>query len=207
MLTIVEELLLLALDDRSGEFITVPEHALSGAVLMELALAGKIDTDLRNLMVTDPTPIGDDLPDAALRTVVDAGATRDSTYWVNAIGENARAIQERAVDHLVEKEILRREAGRFLWVFETRRYPVIDNKEQKEVRLRILDVIFSDTIPDPRDIALISLLDASGLFRRMLDEDRLAQAAPRIAQVAKMDLVGHRQVGGPRRSGGEGERS
>jgi len=50
MLTFAEELLLLALDDEKGVLVQMPimsfEYGLIGAILMELALMNKIDTDL-----------------------------------------------------------------------------------------------------------------------------------------------------------------
>ena len=53
MLTFAEELLLLALDDEKGVLVQMPimsfEYGLVGAILMELALMNKIDTDLKNL--------------------------------------------------------------------------------------------------------------------------------------------------------------
>ena len=50
MLTFSEEVLLLLLDEREGIFLSVGKNtlelAMAGAVLMELAFAGRIDTDL-----------------------------------------------------------------------------------------------------------------------------------------------------------------
>ena len=42
-------------------------------------------------------------------------------------------------------------------VFRTRRYPKVDGKAEREVKLRIMGVLFSDVIPAPRDIVIISL--------------------------------------------------
>jgi len=57
VLTFAEEIMLLLLEDESGRFIYVPEHSvncvLSGAVLMDLALSGKIDTDLAREAIAD----------------------------------------------------------------------------------------------------------------------------------------------------------
>ncbi|MDY6915534.1 MAG: GPP34 family phosphoprotein, partial [Candidatus Cloacimonadota bacterium] len=57
MVTFAEELLLLALDDEEGKFYSMPfmtfEYALVGAILMELAIKNRIDTDLRHLILVD----------------------------------------------------------------------------------------------------------------------------------------------------------
>ena len=75
-------------------------------------------------------------------------------------------------------------------MFHERRYPIIDNKTVREVKLRIMGVLFSDEIPDARDIVIISLADACGIFGGILSGRELAGAAQRIAQVRKMDLIG-----------------
>ena len=77
-----------------------------------------------------------------------------------------------------------------MWVFHERRYPIIDNKTVREVKLRIMGVLFSDEIPDARDIVIISLADACGIFGGILSRRELEGAAQRIAQVRKMDLIG-----------------
>jgi hypothetical protein len=52
-----------------SECSTVANMAVAGGILMELALLGRIDTDLRSLFIVDPKPIGDELLDHALRDI------------------------------------------------------------------------------------------------------------------------------------------
>ena len=70
MLSFAEEIVLLLLDDASGEFAPLPQSVfgivVAGAALMDLALRNRIDTDLEKLVVVDPTPTGDDILDDAL---------------------------------------------------------------------------------------------------------------------------------------------
>lgn len=195
MLTFAEEILLLLLDDNSGEFVSVPvgprRYALAGAVLMDLALQNRIDTDLLELMVIDPSPTGDDLIDPILASIVEKTEVRGARYWVERIAdERSGWIQEQALSRLVERGILASEGGRLLWAFRTRRYPAIDGKAEREVKGRIMEVLFSDEIPGPRDIVIICLADACHLFGHILTETELAQARDRIDVVRRMDLIG-----------------
>ena len=48
------------------------DYALIGAVLAELALAGRIDTDPQRLYVVDKTPVGDPVQDAVLQRMATA---------------------------------------------------------------------------------------------------------------------------------------
>ena len=195
MLTFAEEILLLLLDDESGEFVSTPvwprRCALAGAVLMDLALLNRIDTDLRKLVVVDPSPTGDDLIDPILATIVGETEIHDARHWVERIAdERSGWIQEQALSRLVRRGILESEGGRLLWAFRTRRYPTIDGKAEREVKLRIMHVLLSDEIPGPRDIVIICLADACRIFSHILTAKELNQARDRIDVVRRMDLIG-----------------
>ena len=75
-------------------------------------------------------------------------------------------------------------------MLSSRRYPVVDGKAERELKLRIMEVLFSDALPDPRDIVIICLADACGIFKELLAERELDLVAERIGQVRKMDLIG-----------------
>ncbi|MYJ73541.1 MAG: GPP34 family phosphoprotein, partial [Rhodospirillaceae bacterium] len=90
MLRFSEEIMLLLLDDKGGRFIDVPtlslEYALAGAVLMDLAMEGRIDTDPEQLFVIDPSPLGDDLLAPTLSRIGDSEETFDAAYWIKQTG-------------------------------------------------------------------------------------------------------------------------
>ena len=193
MLRFAEEIILLLLRDEDGTFVHVPnwsvDRALAGAVLMDLALENRIDTDLENLVLVDSTPLGDSLLDPTLAEIA-AEETRDPRFWVERTAQRAPEIREEVLQRLVDSGILERQDDRFLWVFRTRRYPMVDGKAEREVKLRLMGVLFSDEIPDPRDVVMICLVDACRIFREILSNRELEQATPRIEQVRKLDLIG-----------------
>ena len=194
MLRFAEEIMLLLLDDKDGSFLPIPEWsmqcALAGAVLMDLALDDRIDTDLDSLILVDGKPTGDPLLDPTLERIVASGDVQGARYWVENTASYADEIREAALARLVENGVLSREEDRFLWVFRSRRYPVIDGRAEQEVKLRIMGVLLSDEIPDPRDIVIICLCDACGIFNELLSPRELERARGRIDQVRKMDLIG-----------------
>ena len=193
MLRFVEEVILLLLRDEDGRFVHVPswslDYAIAGGVLMDLAMENRIDTDLEHLILIDSTPVGDSLLDPTLADIA-AGEKHDTRHWVERTAKSAPEIREEALSRLVSAGILEREEGRFLWVFRSRRYPAIDGKAEREVKLRIMGTLFSDEIPDPRDIMIICLADACGIFNEILSKTELEQAAARIKQVRRLDLIG-----------------
>ena len=188
-----EEILLLLLRDEGGKFVAVPgialDNALAGGVLMDLALENRIDTDPERLILVDPTPVGDSLLDPTLAAIA-GGEQRDALYWVGQTALRAAEIRREALSRLVERGILEHDEGRFLWVFRSRRYPIVDGRAEREVKLRILGVLLSDEIPDPRDIVIIGLADACGLLPQLLPKGENDKARARIDQVRKLDLIG-----------------
>jgi hypothetical protein len=198
MLRFAEEIVLLLLRDDDGKFVNVPQssmdRAIAGAVLMELAMENRIDTDLEHLILVDDTPVGDSLLDPTLAMIAEGqGAEsqeKDARHWVEQMARLAPEIREETLDRLVERGILEREDDRFLWVFRSRRYPTVDGHAEREVKLRIMGVLFSNEIPSPRDVVIICLAHACGIFGELLSKRELEQASDRIEQVRKLDLIG-----------------
>ena len=195
MLTFAEEILLLILDD-DGSFLPTRggamEYILAGAVLMDLAFANRIDTDPEHLTCLDTTPTGNPILDQALEHITNAGQPKDTRGWIETLaGQDTTEIRQQALASLIERGILEAQDKKFLWVFRARRYPTIDGRVEREVRLRISDVLLSDDIPDPRDVAMICLVDASGFLRDIFTAGELERITPRVEQLRKMDLIGH----------------
>ena len=192
-LRFVEEIILLLLEDEGGRFVGIPtwsmNYALAGAVLMDLALEDRIDTDLDSLVLIDSAPTGDSLLDPTLAEIV-ASEQHDTRHWLERTAERADAIQEEVLSRLVDHGILERHDESFLWVFRSRLYPAVDGTAEREVKLRIMEVLFSDEIPDPRDVVIICLADACGIFGELLSRRELEGASDRIEQVRKLDLIG-----------------
>ena len=194
MLTFAEELLLLALDDKKGVIKPLPCHsmrfALAGALLMELAFADRIDTDPDTLKVVNTNPTGDPLLDETLERLQKADSQKNTEYWLNELSWNTRDLQERTLKQLVDKGVLKVEDRKVLWVFASRRYPLINDREVREVRDRLRELILKRDLPDPRDAVLISLVLACSLFDEIFTREELERTMPWITKLAKLDLIG-----------------
>lgn len=194
MLRFAEEVMLLLLNDEDGKFAKVQDwslsYALAGGVLMDLALEHRIDTDLEELVLLDASPLGDSLLDPTLADIAEADQRHNARFWVERTAGRSDEIREEALARLVAKGILEQREDSFLWVFKSRRYPVIDGEVEREVKLRIMGVLFSNEIPDPRDVVVICLADACGIFSQLLSKREAERASARIEQVRKLDLIG-----------------
>ena len=199
MLRFAEEILLLLHNEERGDFAPglAPQSlniALAGAVLMDLALEDRIDTDLEHLFLVDATPLDDDLLDPTLTDIARDTDTRDTSYWVTQTAKRGEEIRDKALARLINRGILEFEPeGIFILsrlVSRSRRYPTIDGQPVEEVQLRIMRVLFTDEIPDPRDIVIICLADACDVFKNILSPSELSEIQERIELIRKMDLIG-----------------
>ncbi|MXX95138.1 MAG: GPP34 family phosphoprotein [Gammaproteobacteria bacterium] len=197
-LTIAEEIILLQLCDEGGAFIHVPNwtnrYAMSGAILMEFAEAGRIDTDLKQLTVINREPLNHPLANNILDTIESEKEIRDIRYWIEYLSDRSDEIRQDALDGLIGKGILECRDSRILWVFKSRKYPILDGKQEREVKLRLMEVLFSDAIPSPRDVILLCLAHATGILNVLLPANELVKLADRVEDIRQLDLIGQSVV-------------
>jgi Golgi phosphoprotein 3 len=189
-----EEFLLLALSDPKGGFVREPpdrfENALAGAILMDLALLNRIDTDLDHLILVDPSPTGDPLLDKALTAIRESPDSRSTSYWIEEIRYRIDEFREVLIRRLIDRGVLKREDKKLLGIIPQTRYAVSPGPEEREVRERLRATILSDDIPDPKDVLLISLLVSCNLIDRLFSRAESEAAQDRIDQISQMDLIG-----------------
>jgi hypothetical protein len=194
MLRFAEEILLLALDEKTGRLHALPERALefalAGAVLAELASINRLDTDATQVFVKDARPVGDPILDLALSCLPKNEPTLTIQKALARIALKADALKELLFAELVRKGILKQTQQSYLWVMRERRYPVVDDREEREVRARIREVVLSPAaIPDPQDVVLIGLMDACDLDHFVFTPEELDRSAERIKQICRMNFI------------------
>ncbi|MCY4094177.1 MAG: cytochrome P450 [Gammaproteobacteria bacterium] len=198
-LTIAEELVLLMLKDDLG-FVAAPTSdwrmwcGFAGAVILDLSFRSRVDADLDNLVVIDPTPTGDVVLDPALEIIAYEQTPRTPQYWVEYFAPNADVFIEFVLQRLVNMGILVHDTGGY-WqlsnkVLRTGQYVGPGLEQQEEVKARIRRALFDEEIPDPHDVTLIGLLLVCDGFPSMLDADEFEMAQERIQLLASMDLFG-----------------
>ncbi len=196
-LSLTEELILMLLNEENGYFHQVPGWQLNcaviGAVLAELSLLGRIDTDLESLFVVDATETGDPALDPILAKIAEEPRTRNAQYWIERLALRAESIIDLTLDRLVEINILEYHDGEF-WTLARTGWPPDPYGRPQEatagqfIKTRIGNLIFTDTIPDPRDVIIICLVNTCDVFRFMFKLDE--EAEERINFICQMDLIG-----------------
>jgi len=169
-----EEFALIAYHD-DGTPVTDGTHldnGLGGALLLELALAEKVDVADKKVVVRDPSPTGDRVVDDALARIA-ADKPRKPKDWVSKLAKNAR---EQVMTQLVAEGVVRQEKGRVLLVFPRTKYPAAHGVEpaaETDARQRMRAALDRSGPVEPRTAALCALVAATGLDRKVFaDLDR-----------------------------------
>ena len=196
-LSLSEELILMLLNEETGYFHQVPgwdlNCAVIGAVLAELSLISRIDTDRDSLILLDQTEVGDPVLDPILKTIAEEPSQRDAQYWIERLAPRAESIIELTLDRLVNLNILEHHDGEFWTLSRTVGRGDLnldddDGTATEFIASRIRRVLFNDVIPYPREVIIIGLLNTCDVLRFIFQLDDEVEA--RIQAISKIDLIG-----------------
>jgi Golgi phosphoprotein 3 len=193
MLTMLEEVVLLAVDERTGNLRSTREfgtaYALVGAVFFDLALARKIDTDTEVIHVIDTTPTGHATLDKVLAEMAHRPDLTTVRQWIEHIFMHRRDLEGEALLSLIQSGILRHEKTKLLWVIDVERFPLVNDKPQQHVKARLAHAILADDIPDTRDIMLVSIAEPCGLLSYVLADSQIAARQGRIRMLSNLETI------------------
>src|SRR3954470_14334325 len=181
---LAEELLLLAYDDQTGKATGSRiglDLGMAAAVLIDLALAGRIAYVDGYLKVNAPTPTGEPIADAVL-----ARAAEDEPHtpaqWVQRLRHRLRT---RVLEDLVARGGVHDVDETQMGVIHVHRYPTTDKAYETEIRTRLAAALTSDEVPDERTAALATLLTAIRMEPALrLPPAETARAHQRLEEIA-----------------------
>ena len=110
-LDLPEELILMLLNEENGYFHQVPgwdlNCAVVGAVLAELSLLSRIDTDMESLFLVDETETGKPVLDPILKEIAIEPVPRSAQFWIERLAPRAESVIDLTLDRLVAQGVAR----------------------------------------------------------------------------------------------------
>ncbi|GIE83673.1 GOLPH3/VPS74 family protein [Actinoplanes regularis] len=181
---LAEELLLLAYDDQTGKATGSRiglDLGMAAAVLIDLALAGRIAYIDGYLQVKNATPTGDAIADAVL-TKVAGDPPHTPAQWLQRLRHRLRI---RVLEDLCARGVVKDVDETQLDYIHVHRYPTADPAFEAEIRERLATALTTDTAPDERTAALATLLSAARMEPALkLPDDQIEQAHRRLEAIA-----------------------
>jgi len=185
-IALAEELLLLAYDDETGKATGSRiglDLAMAAAVLVDLALAGRLAYADGALVVTDPTPTGEPIADDVLARVAN-DTPHTPAQWVQRLRHNLR---NRLLADLVQRGVVRDVDETALGVIHLHRYPTVDPKPEADARERLTAALTGHAPPDERTAALATLLSAARMEPALgLSGEEAKEAHRRLEEIARV---------------------
>ena len=186
------DLLLLALDDERGTVLPQAaiglDYGLAGAVVMELALRGRIRLD-GEVVSTTGTATDDALLDDALRTIA-ATPGKDLSHWVRHLSRDLDGLRQRLLDRLVARGTLEKRERRVLLLFHQNVYPERDARVEHDIRARVDAALLHGEMPDAPTACLIHLAAACRVTDAIYPRDQHEAIKARIAELDDAGAAG-----------------
>ncbi|MBX7150704.1 GPP34 family phosphoprotein [bacterium] len=174
MLSLPEKLFLLSLDDQKEVHFSVSWAVLSvsiaGALVMELALRGKIHIDAsQRITLIETTSCGDELLDDVLKSLLKKRTNQTMNLWVSTLLEkfSKLKIKERLLQNLNRKGVLQREEKLLFGVVPYNRYSLGGKTVRDNIQHELQSVIEKTKAPDESNVMLLSLLQSCHLYHRI----------------------------------------
>ncbi|MCB5163801.1 GPP34 family phosphoprotein [Streptomyces bambusae] len=185
-ITLAEEIMLLSLDDETGSAKRrqAAGWAVSGAILLELLLAGRLSITGNHFTITDPTPTGNALLDGRLATIGQWMRGRDRRRVAEWLVKDQPKAVSAAIESLCERGVVAEQTTKALGLFPIRRYPEADGTPERELRARLHAVVLNGAVPDTRTTGLIAILHATKLHRLAFPHTETDHVTVRMQEIA-----------------------
>jgi hypothetical protein len=183
VVTLAEDLYLLALDVTGGRLVIEPLHldlGLGGALLLDLAVRERVASADGHVAMILEEPTGEPLLDAALAEIGRARA-HDPGHWIRHLGRGAH---HRMQDHLVDLGVLEREDSHVLRFIPVHRTREADGRLHHELVDHLHDAVVLDHPPSSESAALAALALAVGLDRHLFPRADQRAVRRRMTEVA-----------------------
>ena len=194
-LDLLEEFLLIALDDDKGGFVigsTALHYGFGGAVLLELALRDKIEIDGEKVILKD-SAMETELALNKSIELIKGSKARKVKEWIEILAKKSDDFKDDTLQRLINKCILSKEEHKILWIIPKQKYPTSNMNPEMKVRKRLEDVVQGGKKAKPRDVMLLSLIDATDLtkeaFRKAEDYKKIKARLAEVTQDVKISAA------------------
>jgi hypothetical protein len=192
--TIPEEFLILIIDEEKNNF-SIKENrfinlSLSGGILLELILTGRLSILKNELILVDETPIENEILNKALDIIKDDGQIHSPLAWIRKLIEELGDIRQIFVNKLEKDGFVQTFTKRALFIFPVEQIKLDDPKIQKMIKERLRTCITSKKESSPRTLALVSLISASNSAYTIFTQNELETYLDTVRSLVASENIG-----------------
>jgi hypothetical protein len=200
MLTLTEELFLLSLREKRGT-ISISHSALlpfglAGAIIMELALAGMIRLDGDNKIIPVEKAEAElyQRLHEIMKIIRKSSKPRKLVHWIMVIAEKGRKLEKNLMKDLLSRGLLKQEEDRYFWVINQ------DDCAQSQASVKyyrkqdLRELVFFGKAANCQTIALLSLMQSTGLLENVFTPDEIIMANKRVQEIITDSSIGVEKI-------------
>jgi hypothetical protein len=191
MASLPEDLVVLAVGAKprggpnNGKLPVRLHYGIRGAVLVALALAGRVRVAEGQVDVVDPTPLGDPHLDETLAALAASGVVAVGDWMADIPAGYSAAY----FDRLEAAGVLRSETVWLLFIAKRKGYRLVDQGYFEYLRAALRIAVTGDSPAEPRLAALAGLVHAGGIALLLYPGRENAPVRARIAELADPALT------------------
>jgi len=174
------------------------DFGLVGAILIDLSLAGCVDSDHQNLTILNACASPDSAQGRALRTLRGLGKRIPLEIALNALADRVGDLRAACLSGLAARKIVLTDSSKLLWDFWQTAITPTQFPEVTRLRHSLRTLIESDDLPHPEQAAIIALLHNCDIIGPVLGGKSfqywLLAYTARIDAIRSMELVGRALV-------------
>jgi hypothetical protein len=183
MLSVYEQLFLLALDEEKGNFLSFTKktisYGLAGALIADLAILGAVCVNEKHRLeaAEGVGPVEDDLLNETLKEIQASEKPRKLPFWIAHLKGQPKKLRTHVGETLAARNRVLADESRFYWPAQTRPLSVENWPGSKfELKFPMRSAIFTEIEPDYRSLAVLNIAAACNLLNLIFTEDELSQA-------------------------------
>jgi len=169
-----EQLLLLAINDRTGDYYSRAEYigfGLVSSLFFELEQKGIIRLDEKNkIVMNDQSPTGDEALDVLINRIGKSSKIRTLADWIKTIGADSRKFKKLFMAKLLETKMVSSEVKKVLAIFRKRVYTVRDQEYKRRIGEQVRAIVLENTACESDEAMLMSMINACNLTKSLFRE-------------------------------------
>ena len=190
MLTLAEEIFILSSLEKK-ESVRLPSSpslpfALAGAALMELVLSGAARVDGGRLFLTVNSERSENDPSkSVILKIQKAGKAQKLNHWVFVLGSRGNHLSKSILASLIDKEILVENEQSYDRKVSNCAEAPRSHTTKFLLKRQLRDAMFCDGKADEHFVALLVLMESSGMLNHLFTTDELFWARKQIKGLRK----------------------
>jgi len=171
-LTILEKLTLLLLDDDSGKWVTNEQYVnyiLAAGIIFQLTQKEMIEIQDKKIVVKSGNLTSDVILNEAVDKIEDAWF-KSTNSLLNKLASYTRKIKDDIIKSLLSKGILKREEGKFLFIFPKDYYPMVNSQYENALKANLLQIVMNKEECEEEHELMLGLISIANIETKIFPE-------------------------------------